>query len=135
MFNSILCLISSYLKMARQERRPTATPVRERSRSPTPAVRAGNVAAFVCPLCRLVFASQRALCGHMNAHKNRGWRGVNPPPGLKIEDFAEYGSFEPDDAESAIIGGGPVVNEVATGEQEENKPLVPDLNKSPPPEE
>lgn len=134
MFNSILCLISSYLKMARQERRPTATPVRERSRSPTPAVRAGNVAAFVCPLCRLVFPSQRALCGHMNAHKNRGWRGVNPPPGVKIEDFAEYG-FEPDDAESAIIGGGPVVNEVATGEQEENKPLVPDLNKSPPPEE
>lgn len=58
-------------------------------------VRAGSEvvvkqALVSCPLCKLELSSCRVLCEHMNAHQNHGWRGMNPPPGVRLEELIEY---------------------------------------------
>lgn len=34
----------------------------------------------ICPLCEKSFPSKKSLFGHMRAHPDRGWRGIQPPP-------------------------------------------------------
>ena len=33
---------------------------------------------YKCMVCRKVFNSKRAVCGHMRMHPERTWRGLNP---------------------------------------------------------
>lgn len=138
-----------------------AAAIRERSRSPPPVKRPrtinvmGNELVAVdlisCPLCRLEFPSHRALCGHMNAHRNRGWRGMNTPPGVNIEDLTEYNDDEVEKENNNAVpeeenievnipaeDAFDVETEVSVTPVEvpdKKRPLLLDLNKSPPPED
>lgn len=52
-----------------------------------------NVRAVKPALVHVLYVdwSCRALCEHMNAHQNHEWRGMNPPPGVRLEELIEYG--------------------------------------------
>ncbi|CAH9105913.1 unnamed protein product [Cuscuta europaea] len=44
----------------------------------------------VCETCGAVFATERAMFGHLRCHKDRGWRGAYCPPTFSMDEFAEY---------------------------------------------
>lgn len=71
---------------------------------------------FLCRICQTQFQSYPAICGHMSAHKERGWRGMTIPP-QKVDKFV-----------------GENVQPVGKEEQVKKR-LDLDLNKPPPPDE
>ncbi|GFS35831.1 hypothetical protein Acr_00g0042420 [Actinidia rufa] len=135
-------------------------PVRENPPSPPPPAPAEVVVEehhppFFCPECPKGFPSDRGLCGHMQTHKDRMWRGAFPPPVFSRDEFYDAGvghllnpPFGGGNEEEGEILADPVAEqggeeilaapraeEAAAGASGEEKTEVPDLNDSPPRDE
>lgn len=82
-----------------------------------------------CSLCPNVYQSIRALFGHMRSHPDRGWKGVYPPPAFSAAE--EFADLRVDHPPEAADDGAAAPD---AGEAEKNY-RVPDLNRSPPPDD
>ncbi|MCD9560833.1 hypothetical protein HAX54_019639 [Datura stramonium] len=96
-----------------------------------------------CSVCGKVFATVKALFGHMNCHPDRGWKGAYPPPVFNREE--EFGNIQAAVEAAERRNVIPDLNQAEPAEPEPAEPepepepepmfLLPDLNLPPPPEE
>lgn len=82
-----------------------------------------------CYLCNRVFQCKQGLSGHMKSHKDRAWRGINPPPLFSRNEFMDL--FVEINRTAEVAEGQRRENE----EAEVNRPRIPDLNEPLPSDE